>query len=248
MAINTLTIVMLSTRVLLAFVYVYLFTFMRAGYKKSVESGYPNRFFQAFVYVFFILIIAQLVFSLDNFFQEFVPNFPNIKAEFGYKPEGGDETIGIFFNMDRPLYIFFYIILGLLFVAQSFPLEQILEWKRKPITFFILISSLALIPIFIPVLTYTLYFPIVMLIYFIGIVFGFFLIIGVNLKLFSKSTGAIRKRSLYSVISFFLLYGGFYIALETVGIAGSYDVDIIVGSCLQIIASFFYRAGFNQKD
>jgi hypothetical protein len=252
---DTLTLIAFLCRVTLVVVYAYMTSFFQKGYKKSVEAGVPNKFFSGFMFVFYVLVFVIAIHSTYDLLKNF---YPGIKVVEGRFP-GGDNPanlaqVGIFDNMTRPLFVFFFIIVTLVIAGQVYPLEGIMNWNKKPITKIMVSASVLMMLIYIPMITYTIVTQIIFIWFFFALALGFFLDIGINIMLFFKTTGQIRTQSLYVVIAFFFFYGGFAMTLEMGWMEqvwsgfDSLRYDIIFGVILQIISTILYRKAFTQEQ
>jgi len=255
MSFTTLDYIALIFRFGLLFVYAFMILFFTKNYRKSVEAGVPNKFFVGFKYVFILMILMTLALTSFAIMRNYYPEIKVIEAMFpGYEDPAKLAKVGIFANMTRPLYVFAFIMVTLVIAGQVYPLEVIMNWQKRPVTRFMLLAASLIVLIYIPFLTYTILTQIIFIIFYIAIAFGFFLDIGINIWLWTKSTGQLRTQFFFITIAFFFFYGGFAMSLElgwmeTVWSGfDSLRYDIIFGVVLQILASMLYLKGFKRED
>jgi hypothetical protein len=131
-----------------------------------------------------------------------------------------------------------------------YPLEQAIGWKKTPISKIIVFCGMFIYTLFIPALSYSVFAYVPIFLDFLGIFLGFFMNIGVNIKLFRISAGFIRKRSFFAILGFIFLALGMLWSMEVnfgadiLGLNVSNKIDIVIGSCIQILGVICYRLGF----
>jgi hypothetical protein len=232
----------------LIFVYLGMAIYFNTAYKKTKQEGFVNNFFRSFAIFFFILMVFHVIYATYELYFRIIPNPIDLKLRFPWYVSQSNLLDEIGYQV-RPLYLFFYSLLNYVIAALVYPLEQAMQWKRNFFTKLNILCGTLLWTLWIPALSYTYYTFIPIIMNFVGIGLGFILYIGVNIKLFKQSTGAIRTQSLYAIFAFFFLAFGLYVALE-VGFFGwfgldlSYRWEVVFGSAVQLISVVFYRLGF----
>lgn len=239
----------------MVFVYGYLLFYFGSAYKKSKSEGFTNTFFLGFMYLFGIVIAFHLLYGSYELYIAVVDNPINFKGYFPWYDENTNQ-LGEFTNQVRPMFLIFYSIMNFVLVTLVFPLEQAIGWKKTPVSQFIVFCGVFLFTTFIPVLSYSLFAYIPIIFGFLGIFLGFLINIGVNIKLFRISAGFIRKRSFFAILGFiFLAFGmlwsmevGFGVAIfgENFTPYSENKIDIVIGSCIQILGVICYRIGFSM--
>ncbi|MHA1715377.1 MAG: hypothetical protein ACTSXP_07010, partial [Promethearchaeota archaeon] len=178
----------------------------------------------------------------------------NIKDSFPLPPGASKDNIPYLSNLARPLYVFGLAALNCLLAAQVYPLEMVINWTKKPVTLFLFGVAVALVLVFIPALTWTLYSFVVFLSTIISMLLGLIMNIGVNFKLAVVSTGDLRRRSIFIIFASFLFYLGFLWTLEIqeisvmalFNLSGRYD--IVLGCIIQGVSALFYYSGLKTSD
>nr|MDO8112037.1 hypothetical protein [Candidatus Sigynarchaeota archaeon] len=256
---QTLTIegtLVLAGRVLLFVVYLVLFLFFRKNYVQSKKNGLPNKFslgyevFFGFLFVYGALSVLDEILALSTG-TGFIGNLDtDFSVLYGITP-GYDLTLP---NLANPLYLIGIMILMLLLAAQVYPLEVVLGWKRTPGTIYLFAITIAIIPVFIPALSYSIYTEIVMFGAIGGVLIGLVLNIGINIRLAATTTGDLKKRSISIIFASILFYVGFLMALKIAEISILYQIfgtpleyDIFLGCILQAIAAILYWRGLRAS-
>ncbi len=158
-------------------------------------------------------------------------------------------------NLANPLYLIGLMILMLLLAAQVYPLENILNWRVKLGTIYLFAIAIAILPVFIPGLSYSLYTDIVTLGTVVGILIGLILNIGLNIKLAASTAGDLRRRSVAIIFASVLFYLGFLMSLNiqelnllsnnVEGLSSAYD--LFLGNMFQAIAGLLYWRGLRSS-
>jgi len=233
------------------FVYGYLVYYFGKAYKKSKSEGFTNTFFLGFIYLFSIVIAFHLLYGSYELYIATVENFINFKGYFPWYDPNTNQ-LGEFTNQVRPMFLIFYSIMNFVLVTLVFPLEQAIGWKKNPMSKLIIFCGVFIYTIFIPALSYSLFAYIPIFFGFLGIFIGFFMNIIVNMKLFRLSTGFIRKRSFFAILGFIFLALGMLWSMEVgfgvsiLSMEISNKMDIVIGSCIQILGVICYRIGFGM--
>ncbi|MHA1793934.1 MAG: hypothetical protein ACTSVI_14935 [Promethearchaeota archaeon] len=242
-------------RLSLAFIYFGVFFFFKKNYVKAKKNGFVNKFFLGYAAFYIFLFgfqVTQVIYALDrdilatNFFESASQMFP-------LPPGSSTDSVPYLSNLVRPLYVFGLAALSCLVGMQIYPLELVINWKKWPITKFLLVTAAGLMLVFIPAFTWTLYSFFIFLACLIGIILGLILNIGVNIKLAFVSTGELRKRSIFIIFASLLFYLGFLWTLEIkeislmVPLGLNSDFDIVFGSIIQGISSACYFIGLRSK-
>lgn len=238
-------------RVSLVAVYAYATWFFYQKAKRSREEGIPNKFFVGFGIVFFTMFCLQVGLTIDMFLKFNGIDF-NLDAPFvGYDDPAVVAVVEPLDNLMRPLYILGFIAILIITAFMVYPLEEILGWKKTPLTKILLAIVPFVVLIYVPALTFSLYTFVVLICVFVGTAFGLVLNVGVNLKLAIQTPGEIRKRSMFVLLGFACFYIGLIWSLE-VGWAKllspvfDLDHDVIFGCFVQELAVLFYRLGFSS--
>jgi hypothetical protein len=247
-------------RFTLIFVYVYMAFFFKKSYKKQKEAGFVNKFFMGYLLFFLSLVVYQIgisIYQLGTVLE--IPFFSGWQLPFPMEV-GFDPSSVVFFmgNMMRPLFVVGIIGAEALIAAQIYPLETALGWKRTPGTIFMFITCGLLFIMLIPLLTWTYYSFVVLLLSYAGVLYGFFMNIGVNLKMARATTGEVRRRSLMIIVASMCFYIGFLWTLEVGWTEGIINIfipgasislkwDVLVGSILQAFSAILYRSGLNTE-
>ena len=257
MGLETNLLIAIILRFALVFFFMYLFFFFKAAYQKALKEGFKNKFLLGFGFMFLTLWIIQLFLAIYEVLDDtgiasmefFERNFP------GYDDPANRQRIGFLLNFMQYTYIGFLALACLIFAAQVYPLEEIVGWQKTPLTKYLIVLAGLTAIILIPVeaLRFSYYSFIIILGAFLGIAIAAFLNFGVNIKLIFTTTGNIRRRSLFVLIGLLIFYLGFIWALEVgwselINPEWGLTEDLIFGSLLQIIATFFYRSGFSMSE
>lgn len=240
----------LISRFALIFVYLYIFVFFLKNYVKSKKSGFKNDFFLGYAIFFGALFFFQIGLSSIEFLDRYVyPGVLNaMKGDFDTKPVGFE--LPIFDNLLTPIFVVGLIMMMVLLIGQINPVEKIINWKKKPITIYLIIVMVMLILVFVPILTFTLFSTVAFFLCIIGMALGLLLNVGVNIRLAHVSTGDLKKRSIMIIFGTIFFYLGFLWTLEIQEISlgqlfpvWSTKLDVVVGSITQGLAGFFFRLG-----
>ncbi|HMF29857.1 MAG TPA: DUF998 domain-containing protein [Candidatus Lokiarchaeia archaeon] len=228
--------------------YLYLFDYFYRGYQASKKAGFPNQFFLGFVFLFAILVIFHVVYGTYELYQQLVPNYVNLQAQFPwYQPQGN--AIDIVAAQVRPIFLFFYFLMNCVIATQVYPLEKAIGWKTTPVTKIMIVFGCSLWLLFIPALSYTYFSYVPITLGFVGIFLGFVINIGANIKIFKDSTGALRRQAVYAILAFLFLGVGLLWAFEvnfgpSINPAITNNDDVVIGCCIQLASAVFYRRGF----
>jgi len=245
------------TRFVMIAVYAYMVLFFKKSYKKQKDAGFVNKFFMGYLLFFLALLIYQVGISIYQIGMAlgYIPGGqPMFPMEVGFDP---DTVVFFLSNLMRPVFIIGLVGVEALIAAQIYPLEVAIGWKRTPGTIIMFITCGLLFLMFIPLLTWTYYSFVVLLIACAGVLYGFFMNIGVNIKMAKISTGEVRRRSVFIILASMLFYIGFLWTLEVgwtesiinifAPISVSLKWDVLAGSILQAISALLYRSGLNTE-
>ncbi len=227
------------------------FFFLRYRTEKDEEKSSASQFYLGFSIFFLFFTGMNVGVAIYDILTDYISGLSDvIRAQFpGYEVPGALDSVGIFWNVLRPIYILGFVAALVATAALIYPLETVIGWRKTPSTILLLAICPFLLLIFIPGLTYTLYSPIVLGICYGGIAYGLVLNVIVNIWLAKRFPGKIRRRSLMIIVAFSVFYFGFIWALET-GISEAiyeswgYNHDVLFGSLLEILGCFLYWRGF----
>ena len=205
---------------------------------------------------FAVLFFFQIGISFYSIMNELFPDTVEwLRNPFpGEGIEENKDKIFFLYNLVQPLYIIGLMPLLLLISMQIYPVEKTLNWERTPGTKILIITSISMSVIFIPILTWSYYTFITLVLALFGFIYGLLVNIGVNIKLAAMSTGEIRKRSVAIIFASILFYLGFLWTLEIQEISiarmiGGIDSawDITLGCVVQGISALMYYQGLKIK-
>ncbi|MFX0101215.1 MAG: hypothetical protein ACFFCS_16695 [Candidatus Hodarchaeota archaeon] len=236
----------------LIFIYLYVFLFFLRNYVKSKKTGFKNNFFLGYAIFFGALFFFQIGLVVADIIDFVIPGFLSAsKGEFPNKIEGG---VVLFENLVKPLYLLGLIMMMVLLVGQIRPVEEIINWKKRPITAFLIIVIVLLLLVFIPMLTWTIFSDIAFGLCIAGLILGLLLNVGVNIRLAAVSTGDLKRRSLMIIFGTIFFYLGFLWTLEIGEISlGQFipdwgpNYDLILGCVVQGIAVLLFRLGLKPS-
>nr|MDO8111504.1 hypothetical protein [Candidatus Sigynarchaeota archaeon] len=248
----------LIARFALVVVYFYMFWFFRKNFLKSKESGFVNKFFVGYAFFFLALFIFQIGMSLYTLSDYLAPGSTSwLRTDFpGADNPANTANLFFLYNLVLPLYITGVAFMLVLIAGQIYPLELTLNWSKSPGTKYLLIVAAALMPVFIPAVTWTIYTFVVCLAALIGVVYGLFMNIFVNIKIAAVSTGDLRRRSIAIIFASILFYLGFIWTLEIgeISLGRIFDIpgytmqwDIVFGCFIQGISALLYRQGLKIR-
>ncbi|GAB4327993.1 MAG: hypothetical protein Kow0069_35010 [Promethearchaeota archaeon] len=233
-----------------AVTYGLLCRFFSSKARKAKAAGIPNRFFVGFFFMFLVLFVMQAGIAV----YEAIPDAPNLQTPFpGY--DALKDRVWFLYNFMRPLFVL-GLLMGLGITAgMIYPLEEIVGWRSFPLTKYLLVVAAAVLVVFVPAVTFSAYTVVVLLATFVGIGFGLFFNMAVNLKLAVRSPAgsSIRRRSVAILVAFVLFYLGLVWSLEVgwtkalVPVA-SLKWDVVVGSALQVVSGGLYWRGFRLEE
>nr|MDO8117114.1 hypothetical protein [Candidatus Sigynarchaeota archaeon] len=157
-----------------------MFVFFMRNYRKSKESGFVNKFFLGYAVFFFALFCVQIGLSMDALLSYLhVPGTGWIKADFpGADDPDNVAKVAVLSNMVLPIYILGLAALLCLLAAQIYPLEQTLNWKHAPGTVFLVSVAIALMLVFIPGITWSMYTLVLLFASIGGILYGLIINVG----------------------------------------------------------------------
>jgi hypothetical protein len=248
--------VVFSGRMMIFLVYLLLAVFFTKNYSKSKADGLPNKFFLGYALFFGFLLFYGGMSVIDQALVLYSPGggfISKLGVDFNVLYGIPISYVLILGNLANPLYLLGLGILMVLLAAQVYPLEVVLNWKYKPSTVYSFAIAAAIIPIYFPMVSYSLYTDIVTLGTVIGIVIGLVLNIGINIKLAATSAGDLRKRSLSIIFASILFYIGFLLSLniaelavlnQLIGTPPEYDV--FLGYVVQAISAILYWRGLRS--
>ncbi|MHA1872185.1 MAG: hypothetical protein ACTSXF_14660, partial [Promethearchaeota archaeon] len=235
------TIYALIARFLLIPFYIYLVYFFRKKYLESKKAGFENKFIIGFAVMFLVILGYQTFTAFYELLGYLNPSYSNfLEGKFpGTDTQEFKQTLWIFANLaSLPLYIVGESAFLVIYAAQIYPLEIILNLKRKPLSKLLYITAALLLLIFIQPIRESYIALILIALWVLELLIAFFFNLGINIKLAVKSTGVVRRRALMMMLAFILFNIGIIWALE-VGWAKSIwsgfglKMDIVFGSILQ---------------
>jgi hypothetical protein len=257
MGLETNVLIAVILRFALIFFFMYLFVFFKGSYQRALKEGFKNKFLLGFTFMFLTLTIIQLFLAIYELLDDtglasmafFERNFP------GYDDAANRQKMGFLLNFMQYTFIGFLALACLIFAAQVYPLEEIVGWQKTPLTKYLIVLAGLTAVILLPVesLRFSYYSFIIILGAFLGIAIAAFLNFGVNIKLIMTTTGNIRRRSSFVLIGLLIFYFGFIWALEVgwsnmINPEWGLTEDLIFGTLLQMVATFFYRSGFSMSE
>lgn len=242
---NLDNILALVARFSMVFVYFALFNYFGKGYKKSVAGGYKNTFFLGNSVLFAILTLFNLLYGSYELYKSFAISPMSLMGYFPWYVESEDPLLDLMSNQMRPLFLIFYFLMSVVFAVQVYPLEKAIGWEKTPFVKIILITGSLNWLMWIPPLCNTHLSVVTVVAGFFSLILGLGVNIGVNLKLFIRSAGNLKKQSLLAIFTFLLLGLGLAISMELGWISTvSYRWEVVIGCVLQGIAAIAYRNAF----
>ncbi len=233
-------------------VFYLLFQKFYRDYQKSKKSGFVNYYFLGFSALFLIMLIFHILYGSYELYSNTVADPVNLKSQFNWYSESEDWIGKIANNQMRPAYLIFYFLTNLVLAAQIYPLELANGWKKNPVMRTIIVCGSSLWLNFIPAIGTSAAAAIIVILGFAGIGIGFLTNIAINIKLYIKSAGVLRRRALYAIFAFIFFAVGILWSMEmgfgeAIHESISYRWDVVVGSVLQIVGAFFYRVGYSKE-
>jgi hypothetical protein len=225
---------------------------LQGKYRTAKEDGAPpetTRYFLGYSLFFFITGVTLLGVGADKLLQLLGKAPMEFTARFPY---GDPNDSGFLANFTRPLYLALLLLVLLLFATQVAPLEYMV-WKKQYVTVFLVISTALVATVYIPALTYGLYSMIVIMTAFVAILLAFLLNFGMNLSIYFKTTGDLRRRAGFIAVGFFVFLIGLVWSMEvgwTKGLTGvsGYEWDVAVGSVIILGGGLLMFRGFKTGD
>ena len=143
--------------------------------------------------------------------------------------------------------------MALVVAAQIYPLEKANGWKKNPVGKLVIACASSLGLLFIPAIGNSPAALVFVILGFFGIGIGLLLNIYINIKLYMKTAGEIKRRALYAATAFILFTLGILWSVElsfgdAIHPALTNRWDVVIGSVIQVIAAIFYLKGFGSFE
>ena len=239
-------------RMIMTGVFCYLFIYFKKAYDESKKSEVRNTYFLGFMLLFTILALFNLLYGLYGFYNELAATVIDIEQNFSWWEDPGT-AVDILANQMRPLFLTFYFFFACILAAQVYPLEQAMNWEKSPFSKIMVIFGSGVWLLYIPAIAYSMFAFVIIGLCWLSLLMGFSLNIGVNLKLYKMTAGALRKRALHAIFAFFFLALGVAWSLELGWGSLIYDdlpnaADVTIGCIFQLISALFYLKGFSVES
>jgi hypothetical protein len=225
-------------------------------YNKYKED--KNKFFLGYIIFFSVAFIIQAgVFLVDLGSYIGHPMQMDLLSTNRFDDYTDEKAtiLSVFDNFVRPSYIVIFIIVGIAIASQIHPLEIFSQYNRHFMSKGLIICAFLMSFLFIPLdfFRYSYLTMIIISLNFLFIGFGLLVNFFVSLKLYFKSVGEIRRRTLFILLGFIMYLAGMIWAArsgwaKTINSNWDFEEDVILGSIVSIISILFYYIGFKSRE